>query len=425
LIVKILGDEIKGRLVAPPSKSLTHRALVCSALVTGKSKIRYPLVSEDTLATLRVLSSLGVDTYFNDDYWEVSGGDLKRPKSTLFCGESGTTLRFTTALCSLVDGECGLTGGSSLIKRPIEPLLEGLRQLGVDCGSTNGLPPVTVRGKGRIMGGDVAIRGDISSQFVSALLLITPLGDSKTTLRLTTSLESKPYVSLTMDVQREFGVEVQASDDMRAFQVEKQNYRPTEIEVEGDWSSSSYLLAAGALNGEVTVFNLNTDSLQADLKIVDILDAMGAEIRLREKSITTRKKGLNGIETDLRDFPDLFPVIASLCASASGRSVLRGLGRLRYKESDRVKVMIEGLRKMGVKVRLEGNSLVVEGGKLRGCVIDPHNDHRIAMAFALLGLVAEDETTVLDAECVAKSYPDFWDDLEYIGANVRRILNEQ
>lgn len=425
MIVKILGGEIKGRLVAPPSKSLTHRALVCSALATGKSKIRYPLVSEDTLATLRVLSSLGVDTSLDDDHWEVHGGDLKRPKSTLFCGESGTTLRFTTALCSLVDGECWLTGGPSLIKRPIEPLLEGLRQLGVDCGSTNGLPPVTVRGKGRITRGDVTIRGDISSQFVSALLLITPLEDSETTLRLTTPLESKPYVSLTMDVQRGFGVEVQASDDMRTFRVEKQNYRSTEIEVEGDWSSSSYLLAAGALKGEVTVSNLNMDSLQADLKIVEILDEMGAEISRSEKSITTIKRGLNGIETDLRDFPDLFPVIASLCACASGRSVLRGLGRLRYKESDRVKVMIEGLRKMGVKVGPEGNSLVVEGGKIRGCVIDPHNDHRIAMAFALLGLVAEDETTVLDAECVAKSYPDFWDDLEFMGASVRRTQNEQ
>jgi 3-phosphoshikimate 1-carboxyvinyltransferase len=175
--VRVCESEVNGRVVAPPSKSVTHRALVCSALARGRSRIHSPLVSDDTAATRRVLEALGVGVSGGDDLWEIRGGEFERPGSVLFCGESGTTLRFTTALCSLVDGKSEITGGESLSRRPIEPLLDGLRQLGVDCASTAGFPPVTVRGKGRIPGGEAAIRGDVSSQFVSALLIATPLAD--------------------------------------------------------------------------------------------------------------------------------------------------------------------------------------------------------------------------------------------------------
>ncbi len=416
--VVIRESEVAGRVSAPPSKSITHRALVCSSLAPGKSLVRSPLRSDDTEATLRVLQELGTGCSDGPDLWEVRGGSLRAPGSDLYCGESGTTFRFVTALCSLVDGECNLTGGPSLSKRPVEPLLEALRQLGVECESTGGYPPVKVNGTGRIGGGDVEIRGDVSSQFVSALLFVAPFGDDSIRIKTTTPLESKPYVKMTMDAQRMFGVAVQASENMREYHVEGQSYRPADVTVEGDWSSAAYLLAAGALSGEVSVDNLNPDSSQADRTILDILRAMGAQVKVRKNSCYVGRSELEAIEADLSDSPDLFPVTASLCAAASGRSVLKGLGRLRFKESDRVAAMTEGLREMGIKTKRGDDSLLIEGGSPRGGMIDPHQDHRIAMALSVLGMVAKGETTVLDADCVSKSYPMFWDDMARIGAEI-------
>jgi 3-phosphoshikimate 1-carboxyvinyltransferase len=421
--VVIRKSEVTGSVSAPPSKSVTHRALVCSALAPGKSLIRSPLRSDDTEATLRVLEKLGAGCSDESDRWDVRGGRPQEPGSDLFCDESGTTLRFATALCSLVEGECNLTGGPSLSKRPVEPLLMALRQLGVECESKGGYPPVKVNGTGRIDGGDVEIRGDVSSQFVSALLFVAPFGDGSIRIKTTTPLESKPYVKMTMDTQRMFGVVVEASEDMREYQVEGQAYRPADITVEGDWSSAAYLLAMGALSGEVSVDNLNPDSCQADRAILDILRAMGTQVEVRKNSCFVERTELEAIETDLSDSPDLFPVTASLCAAASGRSVLRGLGRLRFKESDRVAAMTGGLRVMGIKVRRGDDSLMIEGGRPRGGTIDPHQDHRIAMALSVLGMVAEGETTVLDADCVSKSYPMFWDDMVRIGAEIEGEKN--
>jgi 3-phosphoshikimate 1-carboxyvinyltransferase len=277
---------------------------------------------------------------------------------------------------------------------------------------------VKVNGTGRIGGGDVEIRGDVSSQFVSALLFVAPFGDGSIQIKTTTPLESKPYVKMTMDTQRMFGVVVEASDDMREYQVEGQAYRPADVTVEGDWSSAAYLLAAGALSGEVSVDNLNPDSSQADRAILDVLRAMGAQVEVRKNSCFVERSELEAIEADLSDSPDLFPVTASLCAATSGRSVLKGLGRLRFKESDRLAAMTEGLREMGIQFRSGDDSLMIEGGKPHGGIINPHQDHRIAMALSVLGMVAEGETTVLDADCVSKSYPMFWEDLAMIGAEI-------
>ncbi|OGD55291.1 3-phosphoshikimate 1-carboxyvinyltransferase [Candidatus Bathyarchaeota archaeon RBG_13_60_20] len=423
MIVEIRRSKIAGNVTAPPSKSMTHRALMCSALASGKSLIRSPLISDDTEATSRVLQELGIRILDGSDPLEVHGGTLKAPRSDLFCGESGTTLRFMTALCSLIEGECTLTGGPSLSKRPVEPLLEALRQIGVDSESKGGYPPIKVKGRGRIGDSDVHIRGDISSQFVSALLLIAPLSNGMR-INLTTPLESKPYVKMTMDALRTFGVTVQASNDMLSYLIKKQAYRPVNMMVEGDWSSAANILAAGTLAGKVTVENLSPKSGQADTAIIDILKTLGARIQMAGRRISVEKSDLRAIEVDLSNSPDIFTVTASLCATASGVSVLRGLRRLRYKESDRVAAMMEGLQKMGVNVKQEEDVLKIEGCRPKGDTIDPHNDHRIAMAFSVLGLVSEGETTILDAGCVSKSYPRFWEDMEIIGADIKRSEND-
>jgi 3-phosphoshikimate 1-carboxyvinyltransferase len=419
LIIEISPSTVRGEILAPPSKSMTHRAIFCSALSKGTSKIFSPLVSDDTEATCRVLKNIGVEIIQKNGVWEIRGGELTKPSEDLYCGESGTTPRMTTAVCALVNGTCRLTGGPSLSQRPIEPLLEALRQLDIDCESQEGHLPVTVKSKGRIKSGEVKIRGDISSQFISALLLISPF-TKRLIIKLTTGLESKPYVKMTIDTQKRFGVEISNSKDMRTFSAISQAYKTTSLKIEGDWSSASYFLSAGALAGEILVKNLNFQSHQADKEIIKILEDMGAHFDKGKNSIKSYGTNLRAIEYNLKDTPDLFPIVASLCAVAKGCSTLTGLERLRYKESDRVKAMSEGLRRMNIKVKEKNNSIMIKGGTPVGSVIDPYRDHRIAMSLAILGLIAKGNTKIINAECVSKSYPEFWGELKKMGALMRR-----
>ena len=417
--IKIRPSLIKGQVVAPSSKSYTHRALVCSALAKGESKIISPLNSDDTEATMDLLEKLGVKIRVKENSWEVSGGQLHQPEGDLFCKESGTTMRFMTAICSLVNGTCRLTGGRSLSKRPMKPLIDGLKQLGVECTSQRGFPPVTV--KGGLAGGQTKIPGDISSQFISALLLVAPLAKHDVNLVLTTPLESKPYVLMTIDAQRKFGVEIEASEDLREFSIKKQAYKPTNYRIEGDWSSSAFLLAAGVVAGKIEIQNLNEGSLQADREIVNVLKKMGAKIISKNETIILMKSELKSLVFDVSDCPDLFPILTVLCSVAKGESRLTGIKRLRIKESDRIAAMKEGLLKMNVDVREEGNSFIIKNSNPMGAVIDPKNDHRIAMAFAVLSLVAEGETTIHDSECVSKSFPNFWGIIKHLGVSLEEI----
>jgi len=422
--VTIERSEIDGSVEAPSSKSMTHRAVICSALAQGRSQVTHPLVSDDTDATLRVVQAIGAGVEATKESWIIEGGELNSPSRDLDCGDSGTTLRLMTAVCALLDGTSILKGGPSLSTRPVKPLLDALRQLGVTCESRGGNPPVKVHGKGKIIGDAVSIRGDISSQFVSALLLIAPHTQNGLRVKVTTRLESAPYVGMTIDAQRAFGVQVEESEAYRELQVARQAYNPTDYAVEGDWSSGAFILAAGALAGEASVENLLPDSRQADAAIVNVLGEMGAKPIFQCERVGVNYMEMNGIEWDLTDCPDLFPVVAALCSAAEGESRLRGLRRLRLKESDRIASMVEGLRRMGIKTETSENSMIIQGGAPEGATIDPHGDHRIAMAFGVLGLAASGETTIEDAECVSKSYPGFWGDLEDIGGRVRRKNDE-
>lgn len=418
MIIKIKPSKLKGSINVPASKSITHRALICSALAKGESHVFNPLISDDTNATRNVLETLGVQIKKIINGYKIIGGAIKAPNKSLYCGESGTTMRLITALCSLVDGQSRLTGGEGLSKRPIGVLLDGLKQLGVKCNSKGGYPPVTVNGNGLIKGGIVEIQGDISSQFISALLLIAPFAESQVDLILKTELESKPYVLMTMDVQRKFGVDVKFSTSMNHFTVTPQKYSVEDYTVEGDWSSASYLLAAGALTGDLSLSNLCQKSNQADAVILNILDEMGADIKKTDQNINISKSSLYAVNLNLSDSPDLFPIVAALCSKVSGTSILRGLKRLKYKESDRVESMAQGLESMGVKFTRDDENMTILGGETIGSVINPYNDHRIAMAFAVLALTSIGETTILNAECITKSYPDFWSDLIKLGADI-------
>ncbi len=413
----ISKSEVKGKVKAPSSKSYTIRGLMCAALARGESEIIHPLSSDDTEAAINVLSKVGIGVHQKGDSWQVTGGNFHEPASELFCGESAATLRFMTAICSLIPGKCRLTAGSSLSRRPVKPLVQALRQLGVNCSSQGELPPVIVEG-GKLKGGVAELPGDISSQFVSALLFISPFAEEGMTIKLTTPLESKPYVLMTLDCLERFWITVGFSEELDQFEVLKQTYKPVKYNVEGDWSSASYLLAMGALSGEVEVENLNPESLQADKMILNLLRDMGAWVKVNKDSVTVRKSGLEAIHADLSDCIDLLPTMAVLAAVADGVSQFVGIERARLKESNRVSALRDGLERMGIKVGEETNRLTVTGSKPKGSVIDSQGDHRIAMAFSLLGLIAG-ETTINNAECVSKTFPQFWDILKNIGGEVK------
>ncbi|MBA7629476.1 3-phosphoshikimate 1-carboxyvinyltransferase [subsurface metagenome] len=389
---------------------------MCAALAKGKSEITYPLSSDDTEAALNVLSQIGVSTQKKGDWWQVAGGDFHKPAAELFCGESAATLRFMTAICSLVPGRCRLIAGPSLSERPIKPLIQALSQLGVNCSCQGEVAPVMVEG-GRLKGGTTELPGDISSQFVSALLLIAPLADEGVNIRLTTPLESKPFILMTLECVEKFGVEVESATDLREFKVAKQSYKPARYRVEGDWSSASYLLALGAIGGKVEVENLNLESLQGDKVILDLLTDMGASVEVNEGSVTVRRSRLNAIHADLSDCIDLLPTVAVLAATANGVSEFTGIERARIKESNRVSAVKDGLERMGIKTEEERDRLTITGSPPKGSVIKSYDDHRIAMAFSILGSIAG-ETIINNAECVSKTFPQFWDVLKSIGGEV-------
>jgi 3-phosphoshikimate 1-carboxyvinyltransferase len=260
----------------------------------------------------------------------------------------------------------------------------------------------------------------MSSQFVSALLIVAPLAESPVEIRVTTPLQSKPYVSMTMEAMKDFGTEAMSMDEMQRFTTPVHNYSPSKVIVEKDWSSAAYHLAAGALTGEVTVEGLELDSNQADKAILDILTIMGAAVTLKQGKVTVEKDSLKAIEYDLSNTPDLFPIVSALCTQAKGISVLHGLHRLQWKESDRVDVMMKGIQSMGGDFFREKDVVKIKGTPLNGSFVDPFKDHRIAMSMSILGLVSSGTTTIMDAECVSKSYPEFWVHLEALGAEVKR-----
>jgi len=413
----ISKSEIKGTVSAPSSKSYTIRGLMCAALARGESKIINPLGSDDTEASLDVLNKLGIQVIQGKDLWQVAGGLFHEPDTELFCRESAATLRFMTAICSLVYSTCYLTSAPSLSARPIKPLLQALRQLGIDCFYQDDRACVVVKG-GKLKSGVAEIPGDISSQFVSALLFISPFASESIKIRLTTPLESRPFVLMTLECLKMFGIKVNYSPDLREYETTKQKYQPTRYSVEGDWSSASYLLASGAIGGEVTVENLNPESLQGDRVIIDFLKDMGASVTISENSVTVKKATLRAIKADLTDCIDLLPTMAVLAATADGVSEFSGIARARLKESNRVAAVKEGLEKMGVQVTEKKNRLTIAGSPVKGTVIDTRGDHRIAMAFSLLGLICGG-TIIDNAECVSKTYPEFWDTLKSIGGGVQ------
>jgi 3-phosphoshikimate 1-carboxyvinyltransferase len=435
--VTIKKSEIKARMAVPSSKSQTIRALMCAALARGESEIIAPLESEDTDAAVSVLGKIGVPVRKENGRWRVTGGDFRVPTEDLYCGESATTLRFLTAICALIPGRHRLTGGPSLSRRPMGPLLDAIGMLGISgSAAKGGTPPVTIEG-GTLTGGQTDLPGDISSQFISALLLVAPLAQQEISIKLTTPMKSRPYVLMTLHCLEEFGIDVRSESDK--FIVRRQRYHPARIKIEGDWSSASYFLALGAAAGDVTLANLSTASLQGDRVILDHLRKMGAGVTVSGESIRVICSELRALHIDLSDCIDLLPTMGVLAALASGTSHFTGVARARLKESDRVMAVRSGLQKLGIAVVEDRDRLDITGLRTPGpaddeegpeaeqpgkgekprkhVTVDSFGDHRVAMAFAVLG-AAIGGITIEGAECVAKTFPDFWEMMKKAGVEM-------
>ena len=414
--------KLSGWVKVPPSKSYTHRAIIASALSVGLSKIVNPLFSDDTLATVEACKSLGVFVEKIKNGFLIEGKEkLKAPEKPINCKLSAATLRFMVAVACLAEGKTILTGENGLLKRPIEPLIQALNQLGVNCKSSNGFPPVTVYG-GNLKGGKTSIVGNVSSQFISGLLFIAPLAKNNVEICLTTPLESKPYVQLTLEILKKHGINIEVLGNHEKYFVEgNQQYKPFNHTVPGDFSSASFLMAAAILTGSnIKIYGLDClTPNQPDMQILSILKNMGVKIKIEKDFVEIFGGEISGIDLDAKDIPDLVPVCVVLACYAKGKTTIKNIRRLRIKESDRVKTIMVELKKMGAKIKKFENMFQIEGlNKLKGATINPHNDHRIAMACTVAALKAEGKTTILNAECVNKSYPNFYKDLQQIGVNL-------
>jgi 3-phosphoshikimate 1-carboxyvinyltransferase len=418
--VKTLIGEIK----APPSKSYTHRALIAASLANGESKIKNPLICQDTEATLNVIKSYGTKIIDKRNLLIINGvKEIKTPDDVLNCMDSGTTIRFATSILSFAKGISILTGGESLRKRPMQPLIDALNQLNVKCFSAkgNGYPPIIVFG-GEGIRGEAFLPGNVSSQFISSLLFAAPLAKSDVKISLSTPLESKPYVEMTLKILEAHNIYVSASSDRSIFLIpSNQSYKPFNHDVPGDYSSATFLLAAAALTkSKIKVKGLKNPELQADSAIINVLKEMGAQVNVGENYVEVSSEAeLTGIEFDAKNTPDLVPALTVLGCFAKGETKIFNVERLRIKESDRINALISELTKMGGKLTFKNNALIVKGVcKLKGAEINPYGDHRIAMACAIAALKAEGKTKILNPECIKKSYPNFFKDLKKLGVKV-------
>lgn len=430
-------SEIGGVVKAPPSKSYSHRAVILASLAKGTSKLYDMLFSEDTLASIRVCKALGAQINKTDDYLEVigTGGRLHNSSTEpIDLANSGTTLRLMTSVSALCDNEVTLTGDDSLQTRPMGLLMNALWPLGIETESLNDDEKAPILIKPGYVGGETNIYGNVSSQFISSILISSPLSNQGVTLYVLPEFKSKPYVNMTLDIMRKFGVKTlkgyylkhdncdkqHQSCRIDEFKVTKQDYVACDYTVEGDYSSASYLLALIAINGgKAKIKNLFRNSKQGDKVILDILQEMGVKIIRGEDYVEIGSAGsLKAIDVDLSNAPDLLITVAVLAAMAEGTTNITGVAHARVKETDRIDTTCRELEKLGCKLVEREDGMSITGGVSSG-VVDSHGDHRLAMAFSLIGLKHDIEIT--NGEVFDVSFPNFIESMAELGFELELV----
>ncbi len=414
---------LSGKVRVPPSKSYTHRAVITASLSEGQSRVQNPLVSRDTLATFRACRAMGAHIEESDSLLTIEGAVPGVPDSVVDVDNSGTTLRLMTSVFALPEkGYTVLTGDASIRRRPMQGLIDALSGLGVSIRSSkgDGLAPIIV-GEGGIRGGDVSIRGDVSSQFVSSVLISAPLAREGTRLRVADAV-SRPYIDATLCLLGQHRVSYER-DEYSNFSVEgRQEYAKSDFMVPGDFSSASFLLAATALaGGKVELTGLSSTLPQGDSAILGILERMGADVARGPDSVTIRADGdrLRGGSFEITDTPDLLPVLSVLALNCDGPTEISGVAHARFKESDRIGVTAHELAKLGVQVEEKPDGLLIRnGGSFRSSPLDAHGDHRMFIAFSLASLLLPEGIPITGVDSLDVSYPSFLSDIAQLGAKV-------
>ena len=416
---KVEKSSIDGKIICPSNKSYTHRAIFMASLADGKSMIKNILKSGDTIATINACKNFGVEIKEEENNLIVdSPNELKLQGDIINAENSGTTIRIAAAISTLADTKIVLSGDQSLNKRPMQPLLKALESLGAKCSSSNGTPPISILGK--IKGGKVKIPGDISSQFISALMIVAPKLENGMLLNIQGELVSKPYVDATIMAMKKFNVNVEAEIPYKKYIIHPQNYKSTTFAVPSDFSSLALLLSAAVLLGENLSIQMTMgDMPQADEAIIDILEKMGVVVTLDKNVIKIKSpKKLDGGKFDLNNSPDLVPAVAILALKASKPIEIFNVKHVRYKETDRIAILARELAKLGIKVVEKKDGLVLKNSKnLIGADLNSENDHRLFMAFCIAGMYVGN-CSVSHPESVKISYPDFIQEMKRIGCKI-------
>ena len=427
IAIEPVQGPIRGAIRPPGSKSITNRALVCAALADGVSTLAGALDSDDTRVMIDSLDRLGIHTTSQEAGTALivhgSGGNIPATSADLFVGNSGTTIRFLTGLCTLGSGDYRLDGLPRMRERPIGDLLTALEQLGarVDCEGRPGFPPIIVHAGG-LAGGQAVIRGDISSQFLSAVLMAAPYAAQDVELIVEGPLVSRPYIKMTLALMESYGIRAMVREDLSRFRIRApQKYIPQQYAIEPDASAASYFWAAAAITGgEVTVTGLTRGSLQGDVALVDCLQQMGCTVRYEPDGIIVSGRAERGIDVNMNGISDTVQTLAAVALFAAGPTTITGIGHIRHKETDRIGDLARELRKLGAGVdeRPDGVRIVppASPSSLHGAEIETYNDHRMAMSLALAGLRIPG-VEILDPCCTAKTYPKFFDDLTRLAAS--------
>ncbi len=409
---------IKGTVTANPSKSAMQRAVAAALLSKGKTVIHNPGLSNDCLAALEVAENLGAKIKRVEEHIEITSNGVKPFYDTINCGESGLGIRMFTPIASLADIAITIEGHGSLAVRPMDFFEEVLPQLEVQCTTNNGKLPLHI--KGPLKAKNITIDGSLSSQFLTGLLMAYGAVAENVTITVK-DLKSKPYIALTLQLMEQFGVKVEEQHFEQFRFGKKQDYQAGEYTVEGDWSGAAFLLVAAAVAGKAEVYHLNTQSAQSDKVILKALELAGAQVMPGVFTVMVEQGKLHGFEFDATDCPDLFPPLVALAANCEGITKIQGVSRLAHKESDRGKTLQEEFGKMGIRIELNGNEMLVHGGTgIKGASVHSHNDHRIAMACAVAALTADKPVEIGNAEAINKSYPEFFEHLQQIGGSVQK-----
>jgi len=421
--LKLYPKNLKGEVKIPPSKSMAHRAVICAALGDGISKITNINLSDDMIATIDAMRSLGAVINNNSEYIEVKGINynglsLERDyERVIDCNESGSTLRFLVPIALAFEGVTRFVGRGNLGKRPLNTYYEIFDAQGIKYEYKEGILDLVT--SGRLSSGEFKVKGNISSQFITGLLFSLPLLDGDSKIIITTELESIGYLDLTLSAMKDFGIEI-INKDYKEFIIKgNQSYKSRDYRVEGDYSQGAFFLSADALGADINILDLKEDSLQGDKEVIDILTRMGLSIIKEGKNTKGNVKNLKSTLIDASQCPDIIPVLSAVAALSEGRTEIINAGRLRIKECDRLKAVTLELNKLGARIEEKPEGLIIDGVKeFKGGVnVWSHKDHRIAMTLAIASIKCKEPIILEDYECVSKSYPHFFEDFKMLGGS--------